>query len=82
MTIINNDFSTAPRGMKTLVLEDFADDKFELVQYTEGIDPDGFNVDVNVREGEDICTVTLSREDAEALLAALASILINTPVGE
>jgi len=80
MTTINNDFTIGSQASKTLTLEDFAGDKFELIHYVESIDTEGFNVDINVRECGDCCTFTLTREDAEALLGALASILLyNAP---
>jgi len=80
MTTITNDFTPGSQASKTLTLEDFAGDKLELIHYVESIDTDGFNVDLIVRECGDSCAFTLAREDAEALLGALASILLyNAP---
>ena len=81
MTTINNDFIDGSEASKTLVLEDFTGDKLILTHYVESIDTDGFNVDLAVDEGE-VCTFTLTREDAQDLVRALASILLTSAVGE
>jgi len=80
MTILTNDFAPPSERQRTLLLEDFAGDKFQLAHYPDSIDTDGFNVDVLVTESGEESSFSLTRDDALVLVGVLAKVLLDSEV--